>query len=140
MLYKTSIILLLLTFSNFISYSQISNKVFNDSILDKTKSDTTSNITQSNEGFYEVAYSNVSKGDRIITKKYLFESNLPKAYIQSKIKVSPEGKGIVLDFDKGSTSRDSNYLKILKLNLPHIVFNKSDHESIITVPFFFKGL
>ena len=80
----------------------------------------------------------VSKGDRTIVNNFIFTGDLPKATINAIIKVSPEGKGIFVTFDKGSTSSDPRYANDIRRYLPNIEFNKSDHESIVTVPFNFK--
>lgn len=80
----------------------------------------------------------VSKGDRTIVNNYIFMADLPKATINATIKVSPEGIGSFVGFDKGSTSTDSRYVTFIKNKLPYIQFNKSDHESIVTVPFNFR--
>ena len=80
----------------------------------------------------------VSKGDRTIVNNYIFMGNLPPAIINAKIKVSPAGRGIFVGFDKGSTNTDSKYADAIRGYLPNIEFNKSDHESIVTVPFNFR--
>lgn len=80
----------------------------------------------------------VSKGDRTIINNYIFMGDLPKATINAVIKVSPDGRGTFVTFDKGSTSTDSRYATAIRGYLPNIQFNKSDHESVVTVPFNFK--
>ncbi len=80
----------------------------------------------------------VSKGDRSIVNNYIFMGDLPKATINAKIKVSPSGRGTFITFDQGSTSTDSKYANAIRGYLPNIEFNKSDHESIVTVPFNFR--
>jgi outer membrane biosynthesis protein TonB len=80
----------------------------------------------------------VSKGDRTIINNYIFMGDLPKATINAIIKVNPEGRGTFVSFDKGSTSTDSRYASAIRSYLPNIQFNKSDHESVVTVPFNFK--
>lgn len=80
----------------------------------------------------------VSKGDRTIVNNYIFMGDLPKAIINAIVKVSPEGSGVFVGFDKGSTSSDSRYSNAIRNYLPNIKFNKSDHESVVTVPFNFK--
>lgn len=79
----------------------------------------------------------VSKGDRKIINNYIFMGDLPKAVINAIIKVSPEGRGVFVGFDKGSTSSDSRYANAIRSYMPNIQFNKSDHESVVTVPFNF---
>ncbi|HNA15597.1 MAG TPA: hypothetical protein PLA61_07735 [Ferruginibacter sp.] len=80
----------------------------------------------------------VSKGDRTIVNNYIFMGDLPKATINAVIKVSPSGRGTFVTFDKGSTSADPKYANAIRSYLPNIEFNKSDHESIVTVPFNFR--
>lgn len=80
----------------------------------------------------------VSKGDRTIINNYIFMGDLPKATINAIIKVSPDGRGVFVSFDKGSTSTDPRYASAIRTYLPNIQFNKSDHESVVTVPFNFK--
>ncbi len=80
----------------------------------------------------------VSKGDRTIINNYIFMGELPKATINAIIKVSPEGRGSFVGFDKGSTSSDGRYATAIRGYLPNIQFSKADHESIVTVPFNFK--
>lgn len=80
----------------------------------------------------------VSKGDRTIVNNYIFMGDLPKATINAIIKVSPAGRGTFVTFDKGSTSADPKYANAIRGYLPNIEFNKSDHESIVTVPFNFR--
>ena len=80
----------------------------------------------------------VSKGDRTIVNNYIFMGNLPPAVINAKIKVSPEGRGVFVGFDKGSTSTESRYAEAIRGYLPNIEFSKSDHQSDVTVPFNFR--
>jgi len=80
----------------------------------------------------------VSKGDRKIVNNYIFVGDLPKATINAIIKVSPEGRGTFVRIEKGSTDTDPRYKNAIISYLPNIVFNKSDHESTVTVPFNFK--
>ena len=80
----------------------------------------------------------VSKGDRTIVNNYIFMGDLPRATINAVIKVSPAGRGTFVTFDKGSTSADSKYANAIRGYLPNIEFSKSDHESIVTVPFNFR--
>ena len=80
------------------------------------------------------------RGDRTIVNNYIFPGDLLAATIYAKIRVSPEGRGTFLTFDKGSTSTDSKYSETIKRHLPNIDFSKADHESIVTVTFNFKIL
>ena len=69
---------------------------------------------------------------------YIFMGNLPPAVINAKIKVSPDGRGVFVGFDKGSTSTESRYAEAIRGYLPNIEFSKSDHQSDVTVPFNFR--
>ena len=80
----------------------------------------------------------VSKGDRTIVNNYIFMGDLPRATINAVIKVSPDGRGTFVTFDKGSTSADAKYATAIRGYLPHIEFSKFDHESTVTVPFNFR--
>jgi hypothetical protein len=80
----------------------------------------------------------VSKGDRRIINNYIFMGDLPKGIIFAKIKVNPEGRGVFVGIDKGSTSTDSRYAAAIRSYLPNIQFDKSDHTSDVVVPFNFK--
>ncbi len=80
----------------------------------------------------------VSKGDRSIVNNYIFMADLPKATINAIIRVTPDGKGTYVSMDKGSTSSDSRYIDRIRSYLPNIQFSKSDHVSLVTVPFNFK--
>ena len=80
----------------------------------------------------------VSKGHRTIVNNYIFTGELPKATINAVIKVSPDGRGTFVGFDKGSTSSDSRYATAIRGYLPNIQFSKADHESQVTVPFNFR--
>lgn len=80
----------------------------------------------------------VSKGDRTIVNNYIFMGDLPKATINALIKVTPEGRGSFISFDRGSTSNDMAYATAIRSYLPNIQFSKADHESVVTVPFNFR--
>ena len=80
----------------------------------------------------------VSKGDRSIVNNYIFMADLPKATINAIIRVTPDGRGTYVSMDKGSTSSDSRYVERIRGYLPNIQFSKSDHTSLVTVPFNFK--
>ncbi len=80
----------------------------------------------------------VSKGDRTIVNNYIFSGELPKATINAIIKVTADGRGSFVGFDKGSTSSDSRYATAIRGYLPNIKFSTSDHESVVTVPFNFR--
>ena len=76
-------------------------------------------------------------GDRRIIKYYSFSGNLPKATILAKIKVSPNGIGSFVGFEKGSTKTERAYADDIRNRLPNIQFDKSDHESNVVVTFYF---
>jgi hypothetical protein len=78
------------------------------------------------------------KGDRFIVNNYIFQGDLPAALINAKIKVSRDGKGVFVGFDKGSTSTETKYAEEIRRHLPYIDFNKSDHESNVVVLFRFR--
>jgi hypothetical protein len=80
----------------------------------------------------------VSKGDRNIVNNYIFMGDLSRATINAVIKVSPDGRGTFVTFDKGSTSADAKYANAIRGYLPNIEFDKAGHESIVTVPFNFR--
>jgi len=80
----------------------------------------------------------VSKGDRRIINNYIFSGQLPRATINAIIKVSPDGRGVFVGFDKGSTSSDPRYASEIRGYMPNIKFDVADHESIVTVPFNFR--
>lgn len=80
----------------------------------------------------------VTRGDRIIVKTYSFSGDLPKATIYADIRVSPDGIGTFLQFSRGSTSTSSDYRNAINQYLRNIRFDKSDHQSTVTVLFNFK--
>ncbi|MGK2864381.1 MAG: hypothetical protein ACSLE0_20790 [Chitinophagaceae bacterium] len=80
----------------------------------------------------------VTKGDRRIISSYSFVGDLDKATIYADIKVSPDGVGSFENFAKGSSSTSSAYRNEIVKYLRNIKFNKSDHESTVTVQFNFR--
>jgi hypothetical protein len=80
----------------------------------------------------------VTKGDRSIVGSYNFEGDLDKATIYVDIKVSPDGVGEFLQFARGSSSQNSSYRTAIVQYLRRMRFNRSDHESTVTVRFNFK--
>ncbi len=80
----------------------------------------------------------VTKGDRRIISSYSFEGDLDKATIYVDIKVSPDGVGRFENFSRGSSSTSSAYRNAIVQYLRNIKFNKSDHESTVTVQFNFR--
>ena len=80
----------------------------------------------------------VTKGNRKIIQHYKFEGDLNKATIYAIIKVSPEGIGNFVGFDKGSTDRTSAYAAAISKYLNRIQFNKTNTASTVTVEFIFN--
>lgn len=80
----------------------------------------------------------VTKGDRSIVGSYAFEGDLDKATIYADIKVSPDGVGEFVQFARGSSSQNSSYRTAIVQYLRRMKFNKSDHESMVTVRFNFR--
>jgi len=80
----------------------------------------------------------VTKGDRSIVGSYSFEGDLDKATIYADIKVSPDGIGQFLQFARGSSSQNSSYKTAIIEYLRKMRFNRSDHESTVTVRFNFR--
>jgi hypothetical protein len=81
----------------------------------------------------------VKKGRQIKSfGNYTFPGNLGKETIYAIIKVSPEGRGTFVTFDKGSTSRSQVYADAIRNCLPTIKFFESDQESLATVQFNFN--
>ena len=79
----------------------------------------------------------VSRGDRSIVSSYAFKGDLEKATIYADIKVSPDGIGQFIQFARLSTSFSSAYKTAVMQYLRNMKFNKSDHESMVTVIFNF---
>lgn len=80
----------------------------------------------------------VTRGDRRIVSSYSFQGDLAKATIYADIKVSPDGVGVFENFARGSSSTSSAYRTAIVQYLRNIKFNKSDHESTVTVQFNFR--
>jgi hypothetical protein len=80
----------------------------------------------------------VTKGDRKIVASYSFQGDLDKATIYAEVKVSPDGIGTFENFARGSSSTSSSYKTAIIQYLRNIKFNKSDHESSVTVQFNFR--
>jgi hypothetical protein len=80
----------------------------------------------------------VTKGDRSIVGSYSFEGDLDKATIYADIKVSPDGVGQFIQFARGSSSQNSSYRTAIVQYLRRMKFNRSDHESTVTVRFNFR--
>ncbi len=80
----------------------------------------------------------VTRGDRKIVRSYSFEGDLEKATVYANVNVSPEGVGSFVSIAKGSTNSSNAYKQAIVRYLQNIRFDKSDHESMITVQFNFR--
>lgn len=80
----------------------------------------------------------VTQGDRRITSAYSFTGDLDKATVYAFVKVSPDGTGEFAGIAKGSTASNAAYKTAIQQYLRNIRFNKSDHESMVTVQFNFR--
>jgi len=79
----------------------------------------------------------VTKGDRRVTKSYLFNGDVPPATIYAEIEVNPNGVGRFIQITRGSSSNDQKYKSAIKEYLTKISFNSADHSSTVTVKFKF---
>lgn len=79
----------------------------------------------------------VTNGDRKIVRSYSFEGDLDKATIYANVNVSPEGVGKFMNIAKGSSNSGNAYKEAIIRYLQNIRFDKSDHESVVTVRFNF---
>jgi hypothetical protein len=79
----------------------------------------------------------ITRGDRKIVKYYSFTADLERATIFALVKVSPDGRGTFAGFGPGSTTQGSAYRNKIVEALRNIEFDKSDHESTVTVEFKF---
>lgn len=80
----------------------------------------------------------VMGGDRKIVRAYSFQGDLDKATIYANVSVSPDGMGKFVSIAKGSSSTGSAYKDAIIQYLQNIRFDKSDHESMVTVRFNFE--
>ena len=80
----------------------------------------------------------VTRGDRKIIRHYSFEGDLDKAVIYANVNVSPEGIGKFVSIAKGSSNSSNAYKEAIIQYLQNIKFDKSDHESMLTVQFNFR--
>jgi hypothetical protein len=80
----------------------------------------------------------ITRGDRKIIRYYSFEGDLDKAVIYANISVSPEGIGRFISIAKGSSNSSNAYKEAVIQYLQNIKFDKSDHESMLTVQFNFR--
>ena len=79
----------------------------------------------------------ITRGDRKIVRHYAFDGDLDKATVYANISVSPEGVGKFVSIAKGSTNSSNSYKQAIMQYLQNIRFDKSDHESMVTVQFNF---
>jgi hypothetical protein len=79
----------------------------------------------------------VTNGDRKIVRSYSFEGDLDKATIYANVNVTPEGVGKFVNIAKGSSNSGNAYKEAIIRYLQNIRFDKSDHESMVTVRFNF---
>lgn len=77
-------------------------------------------------------------GDRKIVRYYSFTGDLEKATIYANVKVSPEGTGTFIGFGKNSSTTARAYANAIIDYLKNVKFDKSDHESKVTVQFNFN--
>ena len=82
-------------------------------------------------------FRSVTNGDRKIVRSYSFEGDLDKATIYANVNVSPEGVGKFMNIAKGSSNSSNAYKEAIMRYLQNIRFDKSDHESMVTVRFNF---
>lgn len=80
----------------------------------------------------------ITRGDRKIVRHYSFQGDLEKATIYANVSVSPEGTGKFISIAKGSSSSNNAYKTAIMQYLQNIRFDKSDHESMVTVQFNFE--
>ncbi|HEY8689171.1 MAG TPA: hypothetical protein VIM07_08045 [Chitinophagaceae bacterium] len=77
-------------------------------------------------------------GDRHIVRYYSFTGDLEKATIYAIVKVSPEGIGSFAGFGRNSSTTARAYANAIVDYLRNVKFDKSDHESTVTVQFNFN--
>ena len=77
-------------------------------------------------------------GDRKILIYYSFTGDLEKATIYAIVKVSPEGTGTFAGFGRNSSTTARAYANAIVDYLRNVKFDKSDHESTVTVQFNFN--
>ena len=77
-------------------------------------------------------------GDRHIVRYYSFTGDLEKATIYAIVKVSPEGIGSFAGFGRNSSTTARSYSNAIVDYLRNVKFDKSDHESTVTVQFNFN--
>ncbi len=80
----------------------------------------------------------VTNGDRKIVRSYSFQGDLDKAVVYANINVSPEGTGRFISIARGSSNTSNAYKEAIMQYLENIRFDRSDHESMVTVQFNFR--
>jgi len=80
----------------------------------------------------------ITNGDRKIVRFYSFQGDLDKATVFANVNVSPEGVGKFVSIAKGSSNSSNAYKTAIMQYLQNIRFDKSDHESMVTVKFNFE--
>ena len=80
----------------------------------------------------------VTNGDRKVVRFYSFQGDLDKATVYANVNVSPEGLGKFVSIAKGSSNSSNAYKTAIMQYLQNIRFDKSDHESMVTVRFNFE--
>ena len=80
----------------------------------------------------------ITSGDRKIVRYYSFQGDLEKAVVYANINVSPEGIGQFVSIARGSSTSSGAYQEAIMQYLQNIRFDKSDHESMVTVQFNFR--
>ena len=80
----------------------------------------------------------VTNGDRKIVRYYSFQGDLEKAVVYANINVSPEGMGKFISIARGSSTTSTAYKEAIMQYLENIRFDRSDHESMVTVQFNFR--
>lgn len=77
-------------------------------------------------------------GDRKIVRYYSFTGDLEKATIYAIVKVTEDGTGTFAGFGKNSSTTSRAYANAITDYLRNVRFDKSDHESKVTVLFNFN--
>lgn len=80
----------------------------------------------------------IVSGDRKILRAYSFKDELDRAIVYATIKVSPDGRGTFIGFARNSSTTNPKYAESINTHLHQVQFNKSDHESTITVEIKFE--
>ena len=80
----------------------------------------------------------VTRGDRKIIRYYSFQGDLEKAVVYADVRVTPDGIGQFVQVSRGSTTNSQSYKNAISEYLRNIRFDRSDHESTVTVQFNFR--